>query len=449
MNQQWRNYRAFYVTILRSCGRWGALIVLPLAILLAPMVILLTTRPYTSPAKVTLIPAPEEPENLEPPEVPEPRPAPPRKVGVTFRRGDNLLSVLARFGLDGEAARALIKTARPFLNPKKIPAGQSFQLILDPQSSSVQGLVYTLRHTVVRVVSTPDGWSAERAEIPSVRETRVVRGRVTENFYLNGTEAGLTPLQILHLATIFQYDIDFFSDFRRGDTFSVVFEENHYANGYREVGRVLAAEVAANHKPFRAFYYAGKNGKGSYYDSDGRSVRRAFLRAPLSYRRISSRYSLRRRHPISRTLRPHRAIDYAAPKGTPVVAIGRGRVNFAGWRSGYGRLVELRHSNGYVTRYAHFSRIASGIRKGKKVGQGQVVGYVGQSGHATGPHLHFELLRRGKKINFLALRFPAMKRLNKNELIPFHVLRDQRLALLEDRGDQVAEAYSSPSSSSP
>lgn len=421
----------------RRCGRWAVVMILPLTILLTPMAILLTQSFQTSPAEQQNLPIPAEQESQDHLPVP---PLPPRRVDVTLRRGDTLLSVLTRFGLDSTAARAMVEAVRPFFKPRKMRAGHDLQLVLDPRDSTVRGLEYVMNNTVVRVMLTPAGWSAERHEIPFVRETRVIRGSVVENLYQNGTEAGLTPLQILDLATIFEYDIDFFSDIQRGDTFSVAFEEIRYADGRRGVGRILAAELAANGKPFRAFYYPGKRGNGSYYDSDGRTVRRAFLRAPLSYRRISSRYSRRRRHPIFRTVRPHRAIDYSAPAGTPVVSIGRGRVRFAGWRGGYGRLVEVRHPNGYVTRYAHFSRIASGIRRGKKVAQGDVVGYVGQTGHATGPHLHFELLRGGRKINFLALRFPRMGRLGRGELARFASLRDERLALLQGDGVEVVQA---------
>ncbi|MCZ6623881.1 MAG: peptidoglycan DD-metalloendopeptidase family protein [Deltaproteobacteria bacterium] len=426
-HQRLNNWTFLDTSFYRRCGRWALVAILPLVILLVPLVILLTPDLQTSPAKQQNRPNPPEQEDQDN------LPVPLRSVDVTLRRGQTLLSVLRRFGLERSAAHAMIETVRPFFNPRKMRAGHSLRLILDRQGGKVQGLEYAVNRGVVRVMPTFEGWSAERIEIPFVRQTRVVRGSVVESLYQSGTEAGLTPLQILDLATIFEYDVDFFSDLRKGDTFSVVLEEIHYADERFEVGQILAAELEANGETFRAIYYAAKDGKGSYYDSNGRAFRRAFLRAPLSYRRISSRYSLRRRHPIFRTRRPHRAIDYAAPARTPVVSIGHGRVKFAGWRHGYGRLVEVRHPNGYVSRYAHFSRMARGIRKGKRVAQGEVIGYVGQSGHATGPHLHFELLHQGRKINFLALRIPRTKGLSREELARFKTLRDERLALL--RGD--------------
>ena len=287
-----------------------------------------------------------------------------------------------------------------------------------------------LGDALLRIKATPDGWLADRHEIPFVRKTRIFRGTITDSLYQSGIEAGLAPQHVLDLARIFEYDIDFFSDFQSDDAFAVAVEELRYADGRRELGRILAAELEANDEPFDAFYFVSRDGGGTYYDSEGSLVKRPFLRAPLSYARISSPFNLKRRHPIFRTVRPHRAIDYAAPAGTPVVAIGRGRVEFSGWRDGYGNLVEIRHAGGYVSRYGHFSRIAGGIRHGVRVNQGDVIGYVGQTGHATGPHLHFEFLRGGEKINFLALKIPRIERLTGADLRRFVLARDEHLALL-------------------
>jgi murein DD-endopeptidase MepM/ murein hydrolase activator NlpD len=163
-----------------------------------------------------------------------------------------------------------------------------------------------------------------------------------------------------------------------------------------------------------------------------------FLRAPLSYVRISSPFSGNRLHPIFRTLRPHLAIDYAAPAGSPVVAIGRGAIAFMGWRNGYGNVVDIRHTGNYMSRYAHFSRFAAKRRRGQSVDAGEVIGYVGQTGHATGPHLHFEFLRGATKINFLDLRIAKTQQLAGDDLPRFNRLRDQQLVLLHKNNDSVA-----------
>ena len=232
-------------------------------------------------------------------------------------------------------------------------------------------------------------------------------------------------------------DVGFFSDFQPQDVFSVIVEEIRYTDGRSGNGRILAAELEAGGEIFNAYYYVGRDGNGDHYNSKGQALRRAFLRAPLSYARISSPFSRNRRHPIFRTVRPHLAIDYAAPSGTPVVAIGGGRVEFAGWRNGYGNVVDIRHSGSYVSRYAHFSRFAKQLRRGQSVNAGDVIGYVGQTGHATGPHLHFEFLRGGNKINFLALRLPKNHQLAGEDLPRFNLVRDQRQAMLRQDDDRL------------
>jgi murein DD-endopeptidase MepM/ murein hydrolase activator NlpD len=364
----------------------------------------------------------------------------PKTIDVTLHRGDTLLARLMQHGLQSADAHELINKLQPFYDPRRMRAGDSFRLLLDGEGDAIRALEHSANGTIVRVSSTQQGWIAERDEIPFVKETKVVRGAIRGSLFEDGIDAGLSPLQISNLANLFEHDIDFFSDIRRGDDFSVVFEEKQYANGEREEGKVLAAEIQAGGSPYRIFYYKGKNEKGSYYDTHGKALMKAFLRAPLSYSRISSPFSINRRHPIFRTVRPHKAIDYAAPTGTPVVAVGHGRVTFAGSRGGYGKMVEIRHNNGYVSRYAHFSKIAKGVRVGKAVSQGDVVGYVGQTGHATGPHLHFEMLNKGQKINFLDLKTVATERLRGAELQEFLALRDKKLPLLQ--GSTVAEAES-------
>jgi len=366
----------------------------------------------------------------------------PARVGVKLRRGETLASVLSRFGVEPPSARAIAEKVRPFVNPQRIRPGHDVQLVLSPEDKTVQGLELVVDNNLVQVKATADGWLAERYAIPFVQDRRVIRGTIKESLYQSGVGAGLSPQHIADVAKIFEYDIDFFSDFRRGDAFSFAVEELCYADGRRVLGRVLAAELESGDETFRTFYHVSRDGRGGYYDPDGRAARRSFLRAPLSYVRISSPFSFARRHPIFRTLRPHMAIDYAAPAGTPVVAIGRGQVAFVGWRKGYGNVVDILHSGGYTSRYAHFSRFAKGVRKGRAVDAGDVIGYVGQTGHATGPHLHFEFLRGGEKINFLGLRLPKNQRLAGEDLQRFQRLREEREALLRREDNRVVDSRS-------
>jgi murein DD-endopeptidase MepM/ murein hydrolase activator NlpD len=378
----------------------------------------------------------------------EPKPPPPvateepARVGVKLRRGETLSSLLVRFGVEPPSARAMVDKVRPWLNPQRIQPGQDVQLVLGREDKTVQEIELVVGENLVRVKATADGWSAERHEIPFVRGIGVIRGTIEDNLYQSGIRARLTPQHIADVAKIFEYDIDFFSDFRRGDAFSFALEELRYADGRRVLGRILAATLESGDEIFRTFYYVGRDGHGGYYDSEGRAARRSFLRAPLSYVRISSPFSFTRQHPIFRTLRPHMAIDYAAPSGTPVIAIGRGQVVFVGWRNGYGNVVDILHAGGYTSRYAHFSRFAKGLRKGRAVNAGDVIGYVGQTGHATGPHLHFEFLRGGEKINFLSLRVPKNERLAGQDLQRFKQLRAEREALLRGEDNRVVRSGS-------
>jgi murein DD-endopeptidase MepM/ murein hydrolase activator NlpD len=368
--------------------------------------------------------------------------SPPKSIDLPLRRGDTLHGALLRHGLTPASASELIKELQPFYDPRKMRAGDTFRLLFD-HGNGIQGVEHFANGAMIRVMSAENGWIAKRHELPFVRGSKLVRGNIRGSLFEDGVDAGLSPPEIHQLINLFEYDIDFFSDLRRGDDFSVIFEEKRYANGQREKGKLLAAEIQAGGSPYQIFYYQGKNQKGSYYDKRGEALMKAFLRAPLNYRRISSPFRINRRHPIFRTIRPHQAIDYAAPAGTPVVAIGGGQVTFSGTRGGYGQMVEIRHNDGYVSRYAHFSKIPKEIRAGKSITRGEVVGYVGQTGHATGPHLHFEMLKRGQKINFLDLKLASADRLTGSELQEFFAMRDRKLALLQSG---VAAAPGNPHS---
>jgi murein DD-endopeptidase MepM/ murein hydrolase activator NlpD len=365
-------------------------------------------------------------------------PKPESRFSVRLHSGDTLASVLKRIGIKPPSAQTLLKTVRPFLDPKKIRPGDKFNIVLNPQDRTVESMEFVFDDNLIRVKATAEGWFAERREIPSVRESRVVRGVIKDSLYESGIDAGLSPQHILDLAKIFESDIDFFSDFQPRDVFNVIIEEIRYANGRRGAGRILAAELEVENDIFDAFYFIGKDGGGDYYNSNGDGLRRSFLRAPLSYVRISSPFNRNRLHPIFRRVRPHLAIDYAAPRGSPVVAVGRGRIEFVGWRNGYGNVVDIRHSGEYMSRYAHFSSFARRLRKGETVDAGEVIGYVGQTGHATGPHLHFEFLRGRTKINFLDLRIPRTRQLAGEDLSRFHRVRDQHRTMMR-KDERVVE----------
>ena len=366
-------------------------------------------------------------------------PGPLERLAIKLKRGDTLLSVLTRHGVQPPSAHDLIAKVRPLMNLRKLQTGDRVELVVDPEKRAVQEMEVPLDDNIVRAKATPQGWTVEREEIPWTAVTRVIHDTISNSLYENGVAAGLSPEHIMNLAAIFEYDIDFFSDFQRGDAFSVVVDEYRYANGRRVPQKIRAAELAAEGQVHRAFYFSPEPGRGDYYDNDGKQLRRSFLRAPLSYIRISSPYTLSRSHPIFRIVRPHQAIDYAAPSGTPVVAIGRGKVTYSGWRLGYGNFVEISHPGGYASLYGHFSRIARGIRRGAEVSAGDVIGFVGQTGHATGPHLQFEFLQSGRKIDFLNLKISRIERLTGKLLDRFQRERDESLARLRRRELKVSK----------
>lgn len=363
-------------------------------------------------------------------------------IGAMFRSGDNLLSALRRVALEAPWPHGLIEKIHPLLNLRKLRPENNIHVMLDEQDKTVSAMEFVVDNKLIRVKAPNEASLTERQEVPFVKESRVVQGRIKSNLYESGIDAGLSPLQILDLAKIFESDVDFFSDLRPGDDFKVIMEDRRYLDGRRAAGRILAAELEVEDQIIDAFYYE-KNGVGNYYNRNGESLRRSFLRAPLSYARISSPFSANRLNPFSRSVRPHLAIDYAAPFGTPVVAIGRGQVDFAGWRSGYGNVVDIRHSENYLSRYAHFSRLAADLRVGQWVETGDVIGYVGQTGHATGPHLHFEFLHGERKINFLDLHTAKAQELKGADLQSFFASRDRQLALLHPRNSEIKTAQKS------
>jgi murein DD-endopeptidase MepM/ murein hydrolase activator NlpD len=222
----------------------------------------------------------------------------------------------------------------------------------------------------------------------------------------------------LALSDIYAWDIDFTTDLQPGDAYHIVTEGLYLDGVFKKFGKILAAEFTNNGRVFRA-YLRETNGKGHYYDEQGKALRRMFLRAPLNFRRISSYYSSCRRHPILKIRRPHLGLDYAAARGTPVSAVGEGIIDYAGWRGQYGKLVVIRHPNRWRTYYGHLSRIEKSIKKGRQVNQGQVIGYVGATGLATGPHLHYEVRYVGKNLDPLKLETTRIKVIPKKDFQDF------------------------------
>jgi murein DD-endopeptidase MepM/ murein hydrolase activator NlpD len=283
----------------------------------------------------------------------------------------------------------------------------------------------------LKVVREDSGFRADVLENPLEIRERTVRGVIDSSLFEAVAAAGAHDQTAFALSEIFAWDIDFVLDIQPGDSFIVTFEEILQDGEYIKDGPVLAAAFVNQGREYRALRYTDPTGAVHYFTPEGRSVYKAFLRAPLQFSRISSRFNTGRRHPILNRIRAHKGVDYAAPTGTPVRAAGDGRVRFVGRKGGYGNVIELDHSRGVVTRYGHLSRFAKGIRTGKRVDQGTLIGYVGMSGLATGPHLHYEYQLNGVHKNPQTVKLPEATPIDARWLEEFQKQAEPLLAALE------------------
>jgi len=318
-------------------------------------------------------------------------------VDYIFKQGDTFYEVLLDLNFSPQEIFQIIESSKKIYNLKRIKPGNTMTLKIDTAHHTLNRLEYSFddRHMLV-VTKTDQGYLASKEEITFNTKLRTIGGTIKSNLFEDGIKAGLPPQLILNFADIFAWDVDFFSDLRENDSFKLLFEEIYRDGEFSKYGRILAAEFTNREKRFRAFYFEDAKVSAGYFNDEGKSVAREFLKSPLRYSRISSRFSKRRFHPILRIYRPHSGVDYAAPTGTPVEATCDGKIIFIRWKKDYGRCIKIRHNHIYTSYYGHLSRFAKGMKRGKKVKQGQVIGYVGATGLATGPHLDYRLKKRGK-----------------------------------------------------
>lgn len=327
---------------------------------------------------------------------------------TAIQRGDTLSSALARMKIDSVEIQRLLETQEVRQAAASIRAGQRLRANTGEDGSLID-LEFDRPGGATTLVVKRDGESFLAKEREALVESRVVMrsGKIYSSLYAATDGAGIPDKIADQLADTFSTRIDFREDLRRGDTFSVVYTMN-YRNGEPvSVGRLIAAEFVNNGKVHRAVLYRDPNGVETFYTPEGESLKKGFLRSPLEFSRVTSSFSNSRRHPVYGFHRAHTGVDFGAPTGTRVRAVGDARVVFAGWRGGYGKLVILRHHNGYETYYAHLSAFGSGIRPGKTVAQGEIIGFVGATGTATGPHLHYEVRIAGVPHNPMTVKLPG------------------------------------------
>ena len=333
-------------------------------------------------------------------------------------------SIMSGLGVSGPEIQDIALKARPVYDLRQLRMDSV--LTVSTLEDSLKKIEYKFSpYEYLIIEKTPEGEIiATKDDLPhEIRET-VIAGTIENSFYEDAIKAGADAQSVVALTDIFAWDIDFASDIRKGDSFNILAEALYVEGVPVKTSRIQGAEMVNGGKKYTAIYYEGKSGNG-YYNAEGKSLRRSLLKSPLRFRRISSHFSKNRFHPVLKRYRAHHGVDYAAPTGTPVEAAGSGVVRIAGRKGGFGNLVEIRHNSGYVTRYAHLSKIRKGIRAGAKVDQGDVVGYVGSTGISSGPHLHYEVRVNNRLVNPLSIKSVADRAISKKELNAFAAIKGQ------------------------
>ena len=332
---------------------------------------------------------------------------------VVIKAGDTLASIFAGKGIPSTTTHQIAVLNEQTKRLRYIKPGQEIQLLLD-DDRGLRQMKYIPDVTSTLLIQRTEDQSFTSKIINYQLDAYPVyrEGTIESSLFEAAAEADIPEDVIMNLVGIFGWDIDFSLDIRQGDRFGIVYEELYRDDVKIRNGRILAARFINNGKTYRAVLYTDPKGDSDYYSPDGKSMRKAFLRSPVEFSRISSRFSNKRWHPILSKWRSHQGVDYAAKRGTPVRASGDGKVIHVGTKGGYGRLIVLRHGGRYTTAYAHLNGYARGIRVGATVKQGQVIGYVGSSGLATGPHLHYEFRVNGVHRNPLTVKLPEAKPVN-------------------------------------
>ncbi|PJJ74538.1 murein DD-endopeptidase MepM/ murein hydrolase activator NlpD [Thermoflavifilum aggregans] len=352
-----------------------------------------------------------------------------RIVSGTIRRNEFFSTILNRYGITPVQILAIRRQTDSIFNPRQIRAGDSYQLFFSPDTSLHIPLYFVYQpdptHYVVLNLQHPE--QSYSGDFPVTSKIQTVSGVIQSSLYETLDDRHASPALAQMMAEIYAWTIDFFS-IQPGDWFKVVYREN-FVEG-RSIGpaRILSAEFYHGGEKFFAFYYQDSTGKGNYYDENGKSLRKAFLKAPLKYFRITSRYSLNRFHPIQHVWKAHLGTDYAAPEGTPILATGDGVVIASTYSRFNGNYLKIRHNAEYTTQYLHMSRRA--VRVGQYVRQGQVIGYVGHTGLATGPHVCYRFWKNGVEVDPLKQHFPAANPVPASEKQEFSSWVEKQLAVL-------------------
>jgi len=348
-----------------------------------------------------------------------------------IRKNETLADILTNSQIDYNLITKIYNSSKPIFDFRKIRPNKNYRVYKNQDSlNSFHAFVYEIDKTKYLKVNLEDSLKVEisKREIQTIEKS--VTGVINSSLYETLLEQNSSIVLAGNLAEIFAWQIDFYT-IQKGDQFFAVYEELFVDDESVGIGEVLVAKFIHKNNPFHAFLF-DQNERKEYFDEDGNSLQKEFLKAPLKYKRISSHYSGRRLHPILRVYRPHRGIDYAAAIGTPVQAVGDGIIIKVGRDGAAGKMVKIKHNSVYSSAYLHLSGYGKGIKRGARVKQGQLIGYVGSTGRSTGPHLDFRFWKNGSLVNYLRQKFPSSKAVADSNLFEYNILKDSLLTTMQN-----------------
>lgn len=385
---------------------------------------------------------------------PPPPPTPTPAFAGVIGKNASFFDIMTACGVTPQDINTIAKAAKSVYDLRRVYPGQRYECYMDSAGGLETFILKINEEGYIEVGKEGDDFIVEHREYPFETDMRSASGLIEHSLYASILGQSL-PVELgAKLTDIFAWDIDFFTEIRKNDYFRVIYEEKTRADApeaEREtrVGRIIAAEFNTSGVSHYAFLFENETDLADYFDQDGKSLRKQLLKAPLSYTRISSSFSRKRYHPVLHHYAPHYGIDYTAPAGTPVMSTGDGTVMIASYRRGNGNYVKIRHNSNYITYYLHLSRFAKGIKAGVKVRQGQVIGYVGSTGHATGPHLDYRVKKNDRFVNPRKIKLPPAKPVSEENMARFQNLRDdliekmQRIPIKDWRTEYFAESSTS------
>jgi murein DD-endopeptidase MepM/ murein hydrolase activator NlpD len=329
-----------------------------------------------------------------------------KEIKGAIRKGQTLFDIFKKHGLNINELFQIKEAAADTHRLRELRPGHPYKIIIDDKNKINSFTYWINSDSRLNIIRSESGFCAEKKQVEYEKRILDVGGQIKNNLISSIGDGRENLMLAFQLSDIFAWDIDFATDLRNGDVFKIVVEGLYLDGKFKKYGDVLAAEFVNNGETFHAYRFE-TGGNAGYYDDKGKSLRRSFLKAPLSFKRISSGFSRSRFHPVLKIYRPHLGVDYAAPRGTPVSAVGDGKVVYSGYRGQFGNSVIIGHFNGYRTYYGHLSKIDKGVKRGAKVTQSQVIGYVGETGLATGPHLDYRVSVNSRFVNPVTLKLPS------------------------------------------